>query len=71
LSEAWDEIEQHKKHKRHDGWLVVVSVGGEIHAIPPDRTEALDEDGNRRTFDSVAAAKDFVDQHHPSGKTEE
>ena len=66
MSEAWEEIEPGRKHRRHDGWLVVVSVDGGIHVITPHKSDAVGEDGRKRTFDSVSAAMDFVDQHHPS-----
>ena len=67
MSEAWDAIEDGKRYRRHDGWLVVRDHSGKIHAIPPDGSEALDEEGKpRRSFDSPNAAMDFVDQHHPS-----
>jgi hypothetical protein len=67
MSEIWEVIESGKKYRRHDGWQVVKTVNGAVHAIPPDKSEARDEEGRARaTFDSIAAAKDFVDQHHPS-----
>lgn len=66
MSEEWNQIEERKKYQRHDGWKVITDVDGGIHAIPPDGSEALDEEGRRRQFDSISAAIDFVDQHHPS-----
>jgi|KBSMisStandDraft_5_1062788.scaffolds.fasta_scaffold226265_1 hypothetical protein len=67
MSEAWEEIGAGKKYWRHDGWQVVASVDGAIHVVPPDKSDARDEEGQvRRTFDSIAAAMDFADQHHPS-----
>lgn len=66
MSEEWKSGEDGRKHRRHDGWLVVRDDSGGIHVITPDKSEALDEEGKRRSFDSIAAAIDFVDQHHPS-----
>jgi hypothetical protein len=64
--EDWDEVERGVKYRRRkDGWMVVRSVDGAIHLIPPDKSEARDEEGAPRTFDSIASAVDFADQHHP------
>lgn len=61
MSEEWDSVEDGKKYRRYDGWLVVRDNNGGIHVVTPEKS-----DGKRRSFDSIAAAIDFVDQHHPS-----
>ncbi len=65
MSEEWKDGALNTSSLRHDNWLVRMLSDG-IFGIFRKGRALTDDNGDPKTFDSLPAAKDHVDQNYPS-----